>query len=223
MLYPKIQTLFKRTEKSELILGDWTEPYFEYLAGNLWRLTEKIDGTNIRVEISPVEEKTEGQDTSWVRVRFDGRTDNAALPAPLVNWLVEKFLSDRTKSTLKEKFPDGATLFGEGYGAGIGKGGKYSPHQSFILFDVRVGDWWLQHHDVLDVAQTLELDMVPVVGETTLFDAIDLVRQGMKSRFGSFEAEGIVAQPVLPLCARDGSRIITKLKTRDFQKVVEKE
>jgi hypothetical protein len=216
--------MFKRTEKSELVLGDWTEPYFEYLQNNPWRVTEKVDGTNIRIEITPVQESGSGEPNPMVRVRFDGRTDNALLPSKLVNWLMEKFFSQRMKDILAEKFPDGGILYGEGFGAGIGKsGGKYQPHQSFILFDVRVGEWWLQWPNVCDVAAVLELPNVPVVGFYTLGEIVSLVSNGINSHFGDFQAEGVVAVPEVDLFARNGDRIITKLKTRDFEKVVNKE
>ncbi len=222
MLYPKIQTLFKRTAKGELILGDWTDPTFEYLAGLPWRCTEKINGTNIRVTIDPISEaiRSIGQPV----VSFGGRTENAQLSAKLVGWLTAKFLSEEMQETLAKKFPSGAILFGEGFGAGIAKGGgNYQDFQSFILFDVRVGDWWLQWSDVIDVAETLGIPHVPVVGTSTLDQAISAARDGIESKFGLFPAEGIVAEPVVPLFNRQGDRVITKIKARDFERAVEKE
>ena len=154
-------------------------------------------------------------------MRVDGRTDNAALPAKLVNWMVDKFLHPSRLETLKEKFPDGATLYGEGFGAGISKGGgNYGPDQTFILFDVRVGDWWLQRDAVKDVAETLDLKSVKEVGCFTLHEAIELVKKGYNSEFGDFLAEGLIAEPCVPMFTRAGDRIITKIKTRDFKNVV---
>jgi hypothetical protein len=208
MLYPKIQTIFKRTTKGELILGDWTEPEFEFLASLKWRMTEKIDGTNIRIIVSP-----DGQ------VSFGGRTDSAQLPAKLVGWLQEHFDADLAA----QKFPDGAILYGEGFGAGIQKGGgNYQPIQSFILFDVRVGDWWLRWGDVLDVARVLNLMCVPVVSIGSLHEGVKTVSGGFLSAFGPFPAEGVVATPLVPLFNRKGERIITKIKTKDWQRAVEK-
>ena len=66
--YHKIQTLFKRDMSSKhklLIEGDWTLPEFEFLAGNEWTFTEKVDGMNIRVIFK------DGA------VTFGGRTDDA--------------------------------------------------------------------------------------------------------------------------------------------------
>jgi len=220
MLYHKIQTLFKRTEQGEMILGDWTDPVFEYLAGLKWRLTEKINGTNIRIVIDPATENPFGP----TKVTFGGRTETAQLSAKLVQWLTEKFQNLPMLETLAKKFPDGGILYGEGFGAGIQKGGgNYQGRQSFILFDVNVGGWWLQPEAVLDVAQTLELDMVPELGQYTLYEAIDMVQKGIKSRFGPFEAEGVVAVPLVQLFNRKGERIIVKLKTKDWERAVPKD
>lgn len=204
--YHKIQSLFKRdmvSKRRTLIEGAWTLPEFEYLAGNVWTFTEKVDGTNIRVEAN-----------AGV-VTFGGRTDNAQIPAPLVGRLNERFLP--LAATLAEKFEDGVVLYGEGYGAKIQKGGgNYRADQDFVLFDVRVGPWWLQRADVEAVAQALGLDVVPVIGEGTLADAVALCKSGLRSTWGDFEAEGIVARPKTELATRSGHRIITKVKCRDF-------
>ena len=218
MTYHKIHTMFKRDKSDAMIIGDWTDPVFEYLQDNLWRCTEKIDGTNIRIEITPTPPTITDLPC---KVRFDGRTDNASLPAKLVNWMTSHFLYERMLNDLVEKFPEGATLYGEGYGAGIAKGGgNYLQQQEFILFDVRVGDWWLQRDAVDNVAETLGLRSVDVVGEFTLKEAIGIVEKGYNSAFGDFLAEGLIAEPLVPMFNRAGERIITKIKTRDFKNAV---
>lgn len=205
--YHKIQSVFKRdmtSRRKSLIDGAWTLPEFEYLADNAWTFTEKVDGTNIRVVVD-----------ATGAVTFGGRTDNTQIPAQLVTRLNERFLP--LTSTLAAKFADGVVLYGEGYGAKIQKGGgNYRPDQDFVLFDVRVGPWWLQRADVEDVARTLGLDVVPVIGEGTLNDAVALCKTGIRSAWGDFEAEGIVARPKTELATRNGHRIITKVKCRDF-------
>lgn len=73
--YHKIQSIYKRdiTSKHKTLLeGQWTLPEFEYLAGNVWTFTEKVDGTNIRVIF-----KDGG-------ITFGGRTEDAQIPAQLV-------------------------------------------------------------------------------------------------------------------------------------------
>lgn len=206
--YHKIQSIFKRdmtSKRKTLIEGEWTLPEFEYLAGNAWTFTEKVDGTNIRVIF-----KDGG-------IAFGGRTDDAQIPAQLVGRLNERFLP-MLQGLMDTTFPDGqAVLHGEGYGAKIQKGGgNYRVDQDFVLFDVRVGSWWLQRADVEDVAQRLGLEVVPVIGEGTLHDAVAWAKRGIRSTWGDFEAEGIVARPKTELQTRGGQRLIAKIKCRDF-------
>lgn len=205
--YHKIQTVFKRDMASKsktLLLGQWTMPEFQYLALNRWVFTEKVDGTNIRIMF----------DRESGRVLFAGKTNNAQIPSKLVDRLRERFPDG---SAFKSAFDSGdVCLYGEGYGAGIQKGGTYRSDQDFVLFDVKVGNWWLQRADVEDVARKLSLDVVPIIGEGNLHECIDTVRRGLKSTWGEFEAEGIVARPATELVSRGGERIITKIKHRDF-------
>jgi hypothetical protein len=42
-------------------------------------------------------------------------------------------------------------------------------------------------------------------------------RGGLKSQWGDFEAEGIVARPKVDLFDRGGNRIICKIKGKDFK------
>lgn len=205
--YHKIQSIYKRdmaSKRKTLIEGDWALPEFEYLAGNQWTFTEKVDVTNIRIIFK------EGQ------ITFSGRTDDSQISAQLVARLNELVFPLAAK--LGEVFAEGSVvLYGEGYGAKIQKGGgNYRADQDFVLFDVRVGQWWLQRADVHDVAHKLGLDVAPVIGEGTLHDAVDWAKRGICSTWGDFEAEGIVARPKIELCTRSGHRLITKIKCRDF-------
>lgn len=224
--YHKIQTLFKRhtdkPNKGKMIRGAWTTPELEYLADKEWEFTEKVDGTNIRVHIRRIE------DTLFVE--YGGRTDNAVLPKPLAERLRELFPesspSRRAESNrdaliglwmLEHDLTD-VLLFGEGYGPKIqAGGGNYRSNQDFVLFDVKIGNFWLDRENVDDVARKLQIDSVPVIGYGTLYDAIEIVEGGMTSTWGDFEAEGIVARPKVPLFNRKGERIITKIKGVDFK------
>lgn len=207
--YHKIQTIFKRDMQNNaktLLEGQWTLPEFEFLQNNTWVFTEKVDGTNIRVMFN-------GE-----KITFGGKTDNAQIPATLGTRLNETFLP--LAPIFAEVFSGGdVCLYGEGYGAKIQKGGgNYRPDQDFVLFDVKVGDWWLQRADVEDVAAKLGLEIVPIIGEGTLHDAILWARRGITSIWGNFQAEGIVARPKVELTARNGKRIITKIKCCDFSR-----
>lgn len=207
--YHKIQTVFKRdplTNFKTLLVGEYSLPEFEYLKNNIWTFTEKVDGTNIRVMWNGAE------------IKFGGKTDNAQIPTFLVEKLQDRFLS-QTQHFI-EKFGSESIdvcLYGEGYGAKIQKnGGNYRYDQDFVLFDVKIGKWWLQREVVEDIAKFFEIDIVPILGTGNLEEMIDYTRTGFNSTWGSFLAEGIVARPKTELLTRGGERIITKIKHKDF-------
>lgn len=214
--YHKIDTVFKRDPNNKfktLIEGDYSNESFAYLANNEWVFTEKVDGTNIRVMCPPHQENG-----AQYGITFGGKTDDARLPAFLVEKLQQRFMTIEQRQRLAEVFPSGGCLYGEGYGAKIQKGGgNYRRDQDFVLFDVKVGDWWLQRANVEDVAVKLGLDVVPIIGRGTLPEMVDRARAGFHSIWGPFTAEGIVARPSVELKTRNGERLITKIKHRDFQ------
>ena len=201
--YPKINSVYTRNEKGELVVGQYSDPIIEYLADNEWEFTEKVDGTNVRVQ-------WDGENPT-----FRGRSDAAQMPPFLLDKLAEFFSSERM---LKCLGTDEACLYGEGFGARIQKGGGnyISDGVSFVLFDVRMGDLWLKRRDVEDVARMLDIGAVPIVGMGPLSEMIQAVEDGFDSHWGAFNAEGVVARPKLELQNRSGIRIITKLKTKDF-------
>ncbi len=202
--YPKIQSLYKRDPRGRFMLGDWSTPEIEYLSSLDWVWTEKVDGTNIRIGID---------DTGTYRI--GGRTNNAQIPAALLDAIASMGL----EAKMRAQFTDGAVcLYGEGYGPGIQKGGgNYRQDKSFVLFDVKVGKWWLTDDTVREVGALLGLDVVPTIGHGTLNKAEAIVRAGLPSRWGGFTAEGIVARPAVPMWDRKGDRIITKVKGVDFR------
>lgn len=208
--YPKIETLFQRDENHKVtdvlknpILAD-IDP---------WVVTEKIDGMNIRI----------GYRRGDPVPTIAGRTDNAAIPGDLSKWIYVNLPSAKMDTLLKED-SDAQTqivLFGEGYGAGIQKGGCYRPDKSFILFDVLIdvgphGAFWMPPAEVEQVAAKLGIDHVAHLGNMSLPEIVDFVRAGFHSRIGGEPAEGIVARPRAVLYDARGNRIILKLKTRDF-------
>lgn len=219
--YPKIQTVFKRDEETHKVIeGEYSLPEFEYLKNNLWVFTEKVDGTNIRV-------MWDGK-----KITFGGKTNNAQIPPFLIKKLEEKFMSqiDLFKNVFapKENTVEGGEitvcLYGEGYGARIQKGGeKYIPDGvDFILFDIKIGEWWLERENIEDIGQKLGIEVVPIIGEGTLIDLVDYGKLGFISKWDTaknqqeFMAEGVVARPKIDLWNRKGNRIITKIKYKDF-------
>lgn len=108
------------------------------------------------------------------------------------------------------------TLYGEGYGAGVQTGGVYRPDPSFILFDVRVGKWWLTDDAVTEIAKDFGVEKVPFMGFYTLHEATTMVQGGFHSHWQGAPIEGVVGRPICDLYTRAGRRIQTKLKVKDF-------
>ena len=205
--YPKIETLFERETNGSKkpIEGQYRSPAVEYLADNTWSFTEKIDGTNIRVH-------WDGH-----TVEFAGRTDRAQIPKDLLDYLNNTFGTPEAEEMFEQKFGDtDVILFGEGYGPKIQKGGAYRDNVSFILFDVLIGDFWLKRNDLEDVARTFGIDVVPVIFEGTIAEAVRFVKTKPKSTFGTANMEGLVGRPVVEMRDRMGKRVITKIKVCDF-------
>ena len=205
MKYHKIKTVYERDPENKyktLIMGKYATPELDYLKSNDWVFTEKVDGTNVRVI-------WDGE-----KMRFGGRTDNAQIPTFLYDKLGDLF----SEAMLLEKFSDAEViLFGEGFGARIQKGGgNYIPDGvSFVLFDVYIR-MWLKREDVEEIAESLSIDVVPIVGEGTLVAAVNLAMDGITSTWDDFPAEGLVMRPRVEMCTRAGHRVITKIKTKDF-------
>lgn len=202
--YTKINTLFKRqNEKPYQLTEEFTLPEFRFLSANTWVWTEKVDGTNIRIQ-------WDGEN-----VVFKGKSDNADVPSQLM----EKYQKIITPEKMTDVFGDTPVcLYGEGYGGKIQNGHKfYSKTEEFVLFDVNIDEWWLERHNLEDVANKLNVDIVPIIGEGNLFEMRDTVKPGFKSTWGDFNAEGIVAKPKIDLFTRKGKRLITKLKEKDFK------
>lgn len=219
--YQKINTLFMRDENNIIVPNQFICKEFEYLKDMKWEASEKIDGTNIRIELhfqvhdddTPIE----------CHVAFKGRTDAANIPSHLLTKLHVIFDEiDWRKIFFNACSGDTIVLYGEGYGMKIQKGGNYIKNDvGFILFDVKVGDWWLNRQACEDIATKLGVPIVPLIGYMTILEAIEYVKKGFKSTIAEnkdYDAEGLVLKTPCGLRFRNGERIITKIKTCDFQK-----
>lgn len=208
--YHKIVTVWDRdpaTNHKTLISGAWSTEEFAYLKDLEWVFTEKVNGTNIRL--------------IWdcERAHIGGRSDSAQIPANLLECL------NTLTPNLGKIFNAPAVIYGEGYGVKIQKGGgNYNPDRAcFVVFDVRVGDTWLERENVDGIAKKLGIDegtyIVPIVDVGPLTRAIKLAEQGFDSVWGNFKAEGLVMRPSVELLDRRGHRIIAKIKSKDFPRV----
>lgn len=210
MSYPKIETLFKRDEKFN-ITDEIRCPEFDNI--KKWLITEKIDGTNIRIIYTP-------DDKLLIR----GKTDRASIPTFLLEELQGMFRMEK----FKEIFPDvkEVCLYGEGYGSKIQKGGgNYNKSNSFRLFDIWIDGWWLEWDSVEEIAKQLEIKTAPVImKDGTIKNAISLVKNEHLSdvamQEGTYDTiiEGIVARAYPMLLFRNGIPVKFKLKCKDYIK-----
>lgn len=209
--YPKIETLFDRNKETFRV--DVTKDRLpEFGVIDHWRVTEKVDGTNIRV--------------AWLpggKVWFGGRTDAAQMPARIMAYLQATFTAERMGLALQSNGDriEPVVLYGEGYGPTIQKGGGlYRSDVSFRLFDVRVGRWWLRWSDVEEIAARLGIRTVPCFGVMNRNSAIALVsRRSLTAEQdggAGCDHEGIVARSEPLLLTRSGDRVMWKLKAKDF-------
>lgn len=227
--YPEIKNVYRRDPLTDkVILGNFSLPEFKYLYDCEWIATEKIDGVNIRVMWFGAS-YMEGAENRM----FADRRSKGEIPPLLLRKLKILFPE---RDLLKWFGYTDVCLYGEGFGAGIRKGGdRYiSADRSFALFDTYVPEtdespingWWLDRAKISAISLNLEIPRVPVINRSgdaasvdatmTLHEAIMLVSSGLKSQYGDFEAEGLVLRPKVELYARNGSRIIVKVKARDF-------
>jgi hypothetical protein len=215
--YHKINSLFKRDEQNRFVIGDWATDELDFLKDAQWDWSEKIDGTNIRIKLVVT------PDEGVTHAEFRGRTDNAQFGKPLYEMLDTLINGDVFQKRAVETFNGDATvlLFGEGYGAGIQKGGAYRPDPGFILFDVLIdNEWWMTVENMRNIGENLGLDVVPYVGRMTIGEAIELVRSpDFTSYWTDAKPEGLVGVPAAPLFDRRHRRIVTKVKVKDFDHV----
>lgn len=246
--YQKINTIFMRDAKNVIMPYEpFVEPEFEYLRGLKWRAEEKIDGTNMRIEVTKEEVLDYTMDPSVLKgvkfnIRIAGKTDNAQIPKNLLKHMQEKYTNEKILGALglKEfipvsewksmynwddysKIPTIYTIYGEGYGEGIQSGGWYiKGGNEFIVFDVKVNDIYLKTEARDEIATKLGAPIVPFKGYFTLDEAIDYVRNGFRSVVAESPevkmAEGLVLRTDLGLRNRMGNRLIVKIKYEDFQK-----
>lgn len=212
--YVKIETVFARDVDGtkKLIPWEYRNPLVEYLAGNDWVWTEKVDGTNIRVY-------WDGHN-----VEFGGRTDKAQIPAPLVNKLNEYFGGETNAQLFEQAFGDrDVIIFGEGCGAKIQNGGAYTDGKSvdFVMFDLMIGDNYQDRESVEKCADMFGVRVVPIVGKGPMHEAVGYVKKHPMSCLGdgTHEMEGIVCRPAVEMNDRCHNRVIVKIKWCDMKDI----
>jgi hypothetical protein len=115
------------------------------------------------------------------------------------------------------------TVYGEAYGGSVMKmRPTYGPTLRFVVFDVQIGDTWLNVPNAEDVAHKLGLEFVAyekVAAEVAVldFERDRSSRQAIRNGMGDgHHAEGIVIRPLQELIRSNGERVIAKHKRLEF-------
>lgn len=209
--YQKIETLYKFDNETKRFVPKIYNPIVEYLSNCPWLVSEKIDGTNIRV-------RWDGHKVEW-----SGRTDKSDLPKEVAALLQEKF--GDAEIVFEQLFADkDVILFMECYGGKI-QGGLYGGKERLIGFDVMVNGTYLDKLCIHTIFQAFGIPTVPFYIKMNLQECIDIVNNyNESSRFcqkGTTQIEGLVCVPTVRLYDHMGHRIIIKIKKKDLRKLAE--
>jgi ATP-dependent RNA circularization protein (DNA/RNA ligase family) len=209
MKYQKINSVFKRdpeTKNKRFLIGEYSLPEIAYLSECPWLGTEKIDGTNIRI--------------SSEKDGIKGKTDNAQIPSFLYPVLVE--IQNKLQTVISHgNLPESTIIYGEGYGKKIQKGEHYLPESNnFVLFDVSINGKYQPWSSVENVSEKIDVPIVPIYGYHPISEWVKITSEGrFKASLLHPHAnnEEFVLRLLVDLYNRNGDRIITKLKFKDFQ------
>lgn len=219
--YQKIDTVWKRDADNYYTItpGVYSSDVLEALSGIDWAWHEKVHGRNHRVIW-----RGESGGGGAPIIEHRGKSDRADMPEYLMKAVEDMF----TPIMMRDVFGDtDVCLYGEAYGRKINSGSGYSDEHSFCLFDVRIGDWWLEMSDVRDIADQLGLEYPRVVGTGPLEDACRLIEDTLhcklETEIGDAQEpgpiEGLVLRPTVQLFDRHGERILSKIKYKDYEKL----
>lgn len=229
--YPKTENLLERSDYEDrpLLMGTFRVP--EHRQIGRWHVTEKIDGTNMRILYDP--------ETHTFDVR--GRSDRAKVPGDLED-NIRRLLYDTAWKAAFQDFcaPRGdrldwgtVTIFGEGYGPGIQRGHGYAPQKSFRMFDVMYHwpdgrDSWCSMETVEMLAAMLRIPTAPLIGRAmTTLEILDYVLNERNSFVAAEDnnnpthpSEGVIARTNPYVYTERGSRVMFKLKGADLDSAV---
>lgn len=221
--YPKTENLYARDPDTMRLITRHRSEEPSLIAR--WFVTEKIDGTNMRLLYDP--------STGEVEVR--GRSDRANIARDLEATMLEMCPVDALERVFGEFVGsrDGTvTIFGEGYGAGIQGGGDYSPTKTFAAFDIMYHwpdgkDSWCNPSTSWELFAQLGVSTVPTIPPSGTGVGLDNLRSHVHelmnsgSRIGGGASEGVVARTDPYLFGQNGSRVMFKLKCADLLEVEE--
>lgn len=171
---------------------------------------EKIHGTSAHILWSPDEKKIRFFSVGEKHENF-----------------TELFAEKELFRIFEEKLSAKTIFYGEAYG-GKRKGMNYAygKHLKFIVFDIRIGDYWLSVPQAERLAISCGLEFVAYNKITTDLEAIDAQRDlpsEQAKRNGTEEdqlREGVVLRSLIELSKNNNSRIIVKHKRAEFRETL---
>jgi hypothetical protein len=168
---------------------------------------EKIEGTSAHI--------------TWHRSSSGGapgvvHLSSGAMPgAAFISLFDKTALVDRFGAMGHEK----VIVFGEAYGGNLNRQAwRYGEAYRFVVFEVKVGDVWLNVPNAADVALKLGLEFVHYVKVPTDLAALDAERDAPSVQAkrngvdGDKPREGVVLRPLIEVRLNNGDRVICKHK-----------
>lgn len=180
--------------------GNYTWRMFENISR--WHVTEKIHGQNIRIGWNP--DMVQPM-TYWGRKGGESSIQKGLLP-----YLKDLFTPELIAQAFDED-TTGVVLYGEGYGPGIQSWHYGLDRSEFILFDVLVGNVWLEQSSVTEVADKLGIKGVPILGEN--MSTVDAV---MKC-YGEPWSQVALGHPMEGVVARSQPLVLHRVKKTPIQ------
>ncbi len=211
--YDKFSSPFKKDDK-------WmnTKELAQWLPSGKWIKTEKIDGTNIRIILTKPDEEGNREIHIASRKLILNPEDKSS----------KQFMDcikDVNLNKIKEHFKDinsTVTIYGEGYGAGVQKGGVYSPDKNYRVFDIRIGEAYQDFEYVEKVCIDNQLNVVPIIEEINSINyaeclySLEQFKDTLIKEGHGGKPEGIVYKFEPVLLNKYKERLIFKVKFKDF-------
>lgn len=214
--YQKIENIYKFNTKEKKYEEIYFSPIVGYLKNNDWIVSEKVDGTNIRVYY-------DGHRVSW-----SGRTDKSVLPKE-VEELLQKTFGESEIIFEQEFGGKEVELFMECYGGKI-QGGLYGGEERLIGFDIMINGVYLDKLNIKGIfdkfgVKTINFEIVN--GLSAVIENVKYISNHTDSKTLSqlsvptkdTKIEGYVCVPTMPLYDRNGQRIIVKIKAETMAKL----
>ena len=220
--YQKIETIAKRDldGSKRLIDGTFRDPAIEYLQDVKFEATEKVDGSSMCVYFDGLRVRVTG-----------GRNENAERIEPIFTVVENAMCDSGSEQLFEQMFPPvydenakevltEVKIYGEAIGPGIQKVGKlYCDSQRFLVFDISVNGVYLERSNPVyrRVVDAFGLEEVPTLPDMTPNEAIEFVKTNPRSLVNpAAPMEGVVLRPKVRLYGPNGSRLIVKVKAKDY-------